>query len=762
MRNNYLKWKGLIILLLLSNIGFSQTLTLTPTITPPTCNNGTNGSISMSAAGCPGTVTYTSTPALTFTGNVANNVAPGSYTITGTTPGSGGTQIAYSTNFATASDWNLNVVTGSEGGAPNPWQSGNIGGGQGTFPGGVCGPSVSTGLFIKCTDFICNIFGGGGPVYNASSAANNTDRSAHLNTNINTTGLTNITLRFAWRCGGSSQSYGSVRYSIDGGTSWIDLPQQYNSTPSWTCAAVTLPATTQNITNLRIGFRWRNSNNSGDQDPPMVVTNVSVEGSGSGGSGCTGSTVVNVTNPAPAVVNVTPSGPLTICSGGSVTLNGQTGFTGYSWSPGGQTTPSITVSTAGTYTLTATSPQGCQASSSQQVVTVTNNTIPIAVTPSGPITLCQGQSATLSAEAGLTNYVWSPGNIASQNLTVTAAGTYSVTAQTAQGCQAASSTVVVTVSNEVQPISVTPSGPISLCPGQTTTLNAEAGLTNYVWTGGSGGSGQSITVSEAGNYSVTALTAQGCPAASAVVSVTVDNNQTFTLLENGPTALCNGEQLILSVPTGFTGVNWSNSSTSNSITITEPGTFSATATSPGGCASTSNTVIVTSGTPPVASFTFEQINNFNTVFTNTSNGGSTYFWNFGNGNTSTGQNATFNFNIEGTYTVSLIVTNACGSDTVTQQIAIIKLSINQLANQINLNVFPNPSQGEMIVNADLPGSEIIKIQVVNTLGQTVMSEIWNYFPGSNYLLDINKMAAGNYVLMLETSKGRAAKAIIKN
>lgn len=760
------KLTSILLLTLFSLSGFlpkAQTLNLTATPTPPTCNNGTNGSITMSATGCPGTVTYTSVPALSFTGNTANNVAPGSYTITGTTPPSGGTQVLYSTNFASASDWTLNVVTGSEGGAPNPWQSGNIGGNQGTAPSSACGPSVSTGLFIKCTDFICNIFGGGGPVYNASSAANNTDRSAHLNTNINTTGLTNITLRFAWRCGGSSQSYGSVRYSINGGTSWIDLPQQYNFNTSWNCATVNLPATTENISNLRIGFRWRNSNNSGDQDPPMVVTNVSVEGTGSGSTSCTGSTTVTVSNPAPATVNVTPSGPLTICAGGNVTLNGQTGFTNYSWQPGGQTTPSITVSSAGTYTLTATNAQGCQASSTQQVVTVTNTTVPIAITPAGPVAICLGQSVTLQAEAGLTNYVWSPGNISGQTLTVNQAGSYSVTAQTAQGCQAASNTPVqVTITTDPLPISVTPSGPLSLCAGQTQTLTAEDGFVNYVWIGGQGAAGQTITVNQAGTYTVSALTPQGCQAISSPISVTVDNNQTFTLIENGPTSLCNGEQLILSIPGGYTNINWSNQSTSNSITVTSPGTFSATATAPSGCSATSNTVTVTTGQPPVASFTYNQINNFNVEFTNTSSGGTSYLWNFGNGNTSTGQNASFNFNIEGTYSVTLIVSNACGSDTVTQNVIVLKLNINQVAINVNMNAYPNPAQSDIIISAELPSAEMITIQVVNTLGQIVTNEQWAYTPGSKHLLDVRSLSAGNYVLLLKTSKGTAAKTIIKN
>jgi len=526
-----------------------------------------------------------------------------------------------------------------------------------------------------------------------------------------------------------SNSSGSFATSVNIGTT--------NSTLNSGSISVTIPSGTTPGSGYQIRIISSNPSTTGSSSTAFTVNNAIVP------------------------IAVTPAGPITLCQGQSVTLSAATGLTSYVWSPGNIAGQNLTVTAAGTYTVNAQTAQGCPAASAQVVVTLSNTVQPIAVTPAGPITLCQGQSVTLSAAAGLISYLWTPGNVAGQNLTVTAAGTYSVTAQTAQGCPAASSQVVVTVSNEVQAIAITPVGPISICPGQTTTLNAEAGFNSYVWSGGAG-SGQSITVSTAGNYSVTATTAQGCPAASATVIVTVDNNQTFTLVENGPTALCNGEQLILSVPTGFTGVNWSNAATSNSITVTAPGSFSATATSASGCASTSNTVEVTSGSAPVASFTAEQINNFNTIFTNTSNGGSTYFWNFGNGNTSTGQNATFNFNIEGNYTVSLIVTNACGSDTVTQQVAIIKLSINQIATQINLTVSPNPTQGEILISADLPGAEIIKTLIVNTLGQIVMTENWNYFPGSKYLVDVNRLAVGNYVLLLETSKGRAAKTIIKN
>ncbi|MBX2946322.1 MAG: gliding motility-associated C-terminal domain-containing protein [Cyclobacteriaceae bacterium] len=49
---------------------------------------------------------------------------------------------------------------------------------------------------------------------------------------------------------------------------------------------------------------------------------------------------------------------VTLCAGSSISLSAPTGFTGYAWS-NGATTPTITVSTSGTYTVTVTDNTGC-------------------------------------------------------------------------------------------------------------------------------------------------------------------------------------------------------------------------------------------------------------------------------------------------------------------------------------------------------------------------------------------------------------------
>lgn len=67
----------------------------------------------------------------------------------------------------------------------------------------------------------------------------------------------------------------------------------------------------------------------------------------------------------------------------------------YLWSTG-ETTPSITVSTSGSYTVIVTNSSGCSATSAP--VVVNNNVLPSPIiAPSGPTTFCQGGNVVLSA-----------------------------------------------------------------------------------------------------------------------------------------------------------------------------------------------------------------------------------------------------------------------------------------------------------------------------------------------------------------------------
>ncbi|KAA9325979.1 LamG-like jellyroll fold domain-containing protein [Adhaeribacter soli] len=116
------------------------------------------------------------------------------------------------------------------------------------------------------------------------------------------------------------------------------------------------------------------------------------------GSGCSRvSNTVTVNAYQAAVPTVTASGSTDFCAGASVTLTAPAGMSSYRWS-NGQTTQSLVVSTAGNYTVTVTYPNGCQATSAGIPVKVIMPPV-VTIDKSGPVSICQGSSVTLTASA---------------------------------------------------------------------------------------------------------------------------------------------------------------------------------------------------------------------------------------------------------------------------------------------------------------------------------------------------------------------------
>jgi hypothetical protein len=122
-----------------------------------------------------------------------------------------------------------------------------------------------------------------------------------------------------------------------------------------------------------------------------------------------------------AVVTVAAPPDTTICAGDSVLLTASGSFSSYQWSDG-ETTQSIIVKASGTYSVTATNPNGCSANSAPVRVTVNNVVAPVINGVSG---ICPGGSTTLDAGSGYASYLWSTGET-TQAVTVTVPGTYSV------------------------------------------------------------------------------------------------------------------------------------------------------------------------------------------------------------------------------------------------------------------------------------------------------------------------------------------------
>lgn len=150
-------------------------------------------------------------------------------------------------------------------------------------------------------------------------------------------------------------------------------------------------------------------------------------------------------NALPATPVITPNGPTSFCTGGSVDLT-STAATAYEWS-NGPVTQTITVNTSGVYSVTVANAEGCEATSAAVTVNVSNAPQPT-IQVIGSIELCEGEEVTLTSSEADT-YMWSTG-AETQSITVSTAGTYHVTTTNVDACDGVgqSADVVVVVNDE--------------------------------------------------------------------------------------------------------------------------------------------------------------------------------------------------------------------------------------------------------------------------------------------------------------------------
>lgn len=248
-------------------------------------------------------------------------------------------------------------------------------------------------------------------------------------------------------------------------------------------------------------------------------------------------------------------GNTTLCPGESTNLI-ITGGNNYSWTPGGQTTATITVSPATTtlYTVMGDNAFGCTSSTSQVIVVATQPTL---LVQSNQSTVCAGGSATLTA-TGAGSFAWN-GGPTTNTYVVTPAGltTYSVTGTNlGSGC---SNIGIVTV--DVFTPSVAISGNSTICSGGSSNLTA-IGAGNYVWNPG-GFTFPNLAVSPIINttYTLSAIDAIGtltCPV-SATFEVIVHPNPTLTAAMS-PSPVCAKNTATVSA-SGAATYTWTNPST---------------------------------------------------------------------------------------------------------------------------------------------------------------------------------------------------------
>ena len=374
-------------------------------------------------------------------------------------------------------------------------------------------------------------------------------------------------------------------------------------------------------------------------------------------------------------------------------------------------------------------------------VSVAFGQAPVANFTASPLEVCVGTpinftDASTAGAVPIASRTWDFGDGAASNdvnpiHTYTAAGTYTVT-------------LVVTDQNGVADPEVKPSyiivnplpqtsfsftGNGCTVPFDVTFTNSSvAGPTiTYDWNFGNGQTSTAvnppaITYSTAGTFTVSLTvtnTTTGC--VNTVTNDIVVSN--FAAGMNVQTSACVGDPVPIfdQSTVGANQWNWDfgNGQTSTledpSVVYSTAGTFTISLLSQNtvsGCQDVA-TQTITVTPPPIPSFTPNvtigcaplSIN-----FTNTTPGGSSYLWNFGDGSTGTGFNPTHTYTANGTYTVTMTMVDANGCtgttteiDLITVTAPIVDFTLDEnngcapvTVQFLDLSVSPNPSTDPIV------------------------------------------------------------------
>jgi PKD repeat protein len=179
------------------------------------------------------------------------------------------------------------------------------------------------------------------------------------------------------------------------------------------------------------------------------------------------------------------------------------------------------------------------------------------------------------------------------------------------------------------------------------------------------------------------------------------------------------------------------------------------------CISARVPVTATINNYPVAGFTNVVLSN--TVnFTNTSSYASSYLWKFGDGNTSTSANPSHTYYANNTYNVKLIVTNICGSDSITFPVTIITVGVSDITdNKLNVNIYPNPSSGNFNISLFSADGDNCTLLVYNLLGECLYRDYFRLASGKNSRsINLESLSQGLYYLKLEFNNNSFIQKIV--
>jgi len=503
------------------------------------------------------------------------------------------------------------------------------------------------------------------------------------------------------------------------------------------CFSINLDAYVGN--NVFVKFE---SYNSGPIGNNLFIDNINIDGSAV---------------PNPPVPNITLS-QNQVCEDGTVSFTDQSSNSPTSWSwvfPGGTPAtstvqnPVVTYANSGNYdvSLTVSNQHGSQTANYTNRITV--NSSPIVNITASELTVCSGQSISLSA-SGASAYTWGNGLGSGSTLLVSPISTtyYEVTGHVGNCSGTANVEVTVVPATDV---TLTASQE-EVCSGTSVSLIADGG-NSYSWGNGLGtGNSKNVTPLSTTTYSVTGT--NGNCSDDASVTIVVKNKPVIQSYTNKDT-ICKGDNTSLYV-SGAGNYVWSPGSslnlTSGASVIASPivsTTYSVIASNNCGITSDSvRIVVLPTNQGPV-------INRSGNVLSVSLQSGETAQW-FFNGAIA-GSGGSLSMAQDGNYKVVISNPNGCkASSNGNYVLQTSGLSQNELNEYLNL--YPNPT--ENTVHISWAGAEAIEsILVYDAVGREVLQ--YGAVNLKEAIIDLSLFDTGVYLVRIKTGDNTLGRKVTK-
>jgi gliding motility-associated-like protein len=507
------------------------------------------------------------------------------------------------------------------------------------------------------------------------------------------------------------------------------------------------------------GSSLDNSNLANPNATPTTTTTYTVLGTDANNCQNTASVTITVNN----LPNVNAGNDLSMCIGGTTQLNA-TGASIYTWSPStglSSTTianPQSTAVSTILYTVTGTDGNGC--SNSDEILLTVNPLPTINTSPNDQI--CIGDSIQLTA-SGAINYQWSPtANVSNPTVSNPYVRPTATTVYTAIGTDGNGCSNSATIEIIVNPLpSVDAGNNINSCRGDDVQLSASGAVT-YSWSPSTFLNNTTIPNPIASPdtttlYYVTGVDVNGCINSDSVL-VTI-----FRINVIPDETICEGESVQLNV-FGSPGNSfvWSPSTGLSNPTIANPiasptstTTYSVSASDMAGC-NDQDSVTILVNPAPNAQLTYEVVaacTGGYVNFYNNSSGGTSYFWQFGDGDTSSLENPVHIYPYSGSYNGTLQVVSefGCSNDV---EFNLETLGFNDYFNIYIPNVFTPNGDGENdLYKVIVPGriAECVSLSIYNRWGQLIFISTANNLTWDGYTSVGQPVPNGTYMYIIEVA-----------